>query len=145
MINEKYKPNNINVLSHFKSVESNFKLNLFLNSIFVSLLINTIKAEECFVSNITTISSQWLNNIICLGQNFRYINIATFSNGNMVVEVTSYPDSPERIFYGIKRNGEPLFPNKKYFSIITVSDETQSNNARYEAEVFTILIDNKEY
>ena len=142
MTNEKYKPNTINPL---KSIESIFKLNLFLNFILVSLLINTINTEECIVSNITTISSQWLNNIICLGQNFRYINIATFSNGNLVVEVTSYPDSPERIFYGIKRNGEPLFPNKKYFSNITVSDETQSNNARYEAEVFTIIIDNKEY
>ena len=111
------------------------------------LLFYFILSNDCIITNKTKISSQWLNNIICLGdKSLTYVNFATFPNGDMVVESTAIPDNLEqRVFYGIKRNGEPLFSNGEYHSIIKISGETKSNNARYEAEIFNITIDNKDY
>ena len=68
-------------------------INIFIKLIFFWLLIDSINADGCFISNKTRIISQWLNNIICLGaENLRYINIATFSSGDMIVEATSSSD-----------------------------------------------------
>ena len=63
----------------------------------------------------------------------------------MIVEATSSSDYSDRIFYGIKRNGDPFFADGQYHSKITVSGETESNNARNEAEIFIVTIDNTEY
>ena len=132
MRNEKDKP--------IKHLEVKCELNFFLKFVLFSLLNNLINSNDCIISNTTTISSQWLNSIICLGgKNFRYINIANFSNGNLIIEVTANTNSSERIFYGIKRNGEPLFSNEQYFSKI------QSNKWRYEAENLIVIINDKEY
>ena len=77
---------------------------------------------------ITIINSQWLNDIICLGDaNMRYVNFATFQNGDMVVEATSIPDSPKRMFYGITSNGESLFGEDQYSKTIIISGQTYSN------------------
>ena len=120
---------------------------LFLMAfIYFSNLINSINAQGCFITNRTIILSQWLNNIICLGEkDLKYINFATFSNGDMVVEATANPDSSYRVFYGIKKDGEPLFNDEQYHSRIKISGQSQSNNARYEAEIFIVTIDDKEY
>ena len=121
-------------------------INIFIKAVFFWLMIHSINADGCFISNKTRIISQWLNNIICLGaENLRYINIATFSSGDMIVEATSSSDYSDRIFYGIKRNGDPFFADGQYHSKITVSGETESNNARNEAEIFIVTIDNTEY
>ena len=67
---------------------------------------------ECKIAN-SIIESQWLNNIILFGANTsRYLTFGSFSNGDMVVEATCYPKSPNRIFYGLKVNGRPFFINK---------------------------------
>ena len=121
-----------------------------LNFIFVLFLLilknNFIQSDGCFISNNTSIESLWLNNIICLGEkNLRYINFLTFSNKDMVLEVTAIPDLPKRIFYGIKSDGSPLFDNSQYFSSISISGQAESNNSRYEGEIFIVPINNKEY
>ena len=137
----KIKNEKINERLIFKS-----NINIFIKVIFFWLIIDSINADGCFISNKTIIASQWLNNIICLGaENLRYINIATFSSGDMIVEATSSSDYSDRIFYGIKRNGDPFFTDGQYHSKITVSGETESNNARNEAEIFIVTIDNTEY
>ena len=94
------------------------KIKLYLIIIIISvLMINFIKADNCLITNRTIITTQWLNNIICLGDdNFKYVNFATSSNNDMIIETTAIPDSPKRMFYGIKSNGEPFFSNGEYFS-----------------------------
>ena len=69
------------------------------------------KKEICKIDN-KIIKTQWLNNIIKIGdKNFRYVNFANYSNGDMIVETTSCPGSSKRMFYGIKSNGRALFTN----------------------------------
>ena len=92
------------------------------------------ESKECIINN-TVVKNQWLNNIIFIGDKYyRYINFATYSNGDMVVETTS--SQPKRIFYGIKRNGRPYFTNKtdntetSYYYIYF----TDENIERYESD-----------
>ena len=67
------------------------------------------ESEHCIIKN-DIIKTQWLNNIITIGDyDYRYVNFASYSNGDMVVETTSFPGKSERKFYGIKSNGRPLF------------------------------------
>ena len=69
-----------------------------------------------------------------------------FKNGDMVVETTAIPDVPKRMFYGITKDGKPFFKNNQYHATIEISDQDrESNNARYEAEIFIVSIENKEY
>ena len=77
---------------------------------------NCSKAEfesnQCYINN-TIIKTQWLNNIITFGELFfRYINFASYENGDMLIETTSYPELSKRIFFGLKKNGRPFFKNK---------------------------------
>ena len=123
-----------------------FNLNYFFKLFYIILKISFIKTDGCFISNNTIINSQWLNDIICLGDdNMRYVNFATFQNGDMVVETTAIPDSPKRMFYGITSEGKSLFGEDQYFKTIIISGQTYSNNSRYEGEIFIVPIDNKEY
>ena len=136
--------NNTNPQKSQKNIylKINFLLNLFL------FLINFkyILTNDCIISNNTVITNQWLNNIICLGdKDFRYVNFASFSNGSMIVEATSIPDSPKRMFYGIQSDGEPLFNNKQYHTTIVISNQNESNNTRYEGEIFIVPINGQEY
>ena len=119
---------------------------IFFNFLFLLFIINHIKADDCIITNNTEITRQWLNNIICIGDNnFRYVNFATFSNGDMIVETTAIPGSAKRKFYGIKSNGEPLFDNQQYFATIEVSNQHEPDNERYEGEIFIAVIGDKEY
>ena len=123
-----------------------FSFIFFMNIFFLLIVINEIKADDCKISNITKITTQWLNNIICIGEeNFRYVNFANFSNGDMIVETTAIPDSPKRIFYGIKNDGGPFFDNQQYHATIVISGQTESNNTRYEGEIFIVPINGQEY
>ena len=103
------------------------------------------KEEICQINN-EIIKTQWLNNIIKIsGLNSRYVNYATYSNGDMIIATTKITSSvEERIFYGLKSNGRPFFnslPNSEtYFCSIQVN-EPSSN---YIAEIFVGIIDNKE-
>ena len=50
------------------------------------------------------------NNIIWIGDKyFRHVNLATFSNVDLVVETSSSQANPKRMFYGIKSNGRSFF------------------------------------
>ena len=109
--------------------------------------IKIIFADDCLITNKSQIESKWLNNIIYIGNNgFRYINIANYSNGSMVIETTAIPPTNERVFYGIDSNGLPLFKNSQYHTSIFITSQSDKNGARYEAEVFVAKVENdKEY
>ena len=138
--------NVINAKSRQLKNQKKFWIN-FLFNLFVFLLdINFIISYDCIISNNSIIIGQWLNNIICLGdENFRYVNFATYPNRSMIVETTAIPESPNRMFYGIKSDGEPLFQNGQYHTTVVISGQAESNNGRYEGEIFVVPINGKEY
>ena len=111
------------------------KYNLF---IFLLILNQIIDATS-------SVTSQKLDNIIYLGsRGFAYSNFATFSNGSLVIESSEDKGSNIRIFYGITRDGNPLFESNNYFLSLRVVDNYQ----RKESENFIITMNDntkKEY
>jgi len=102
--------------------------------------------KNCTVDN-EIVQKQWLNNIIWIGdKDFRYINFATYSNGDMIVETTSNPGNSKRMFYAIKKNGRSFFKSKtkntntKYYSIEAKDQKGNEGNIRYEAEIFIATV-----
>ena len=72
----------------------------YFNTLFLLLIvIKPIKNENNIL----------LNNIIRIGDiNSRYINFASYSNGDLIVETTAFPGNDKRMFYAIKLNGRPF-------------------------------------
>ena len=98
-----------------------------------------LDSNNCYINN-TIIKNQWLNNIITFGElTFRYINIASYYNGDMVVETTSCPEMNKRIFFGLKQNGRPFFNNKinmeetLYYSNDIINKENDNTIGQYES------------
>ena len=94
--------------------------------------------EDCKIDN-GTIKTQWLTNIIWIGEkDFRCVNYAKYSNGDMIIETTSSPANRRRLFYGLKQNGRIFFEknNSNYFSMEVEEQLTNEGNGRNEAEVF---------
>jgi hypothetical protein len=118
----------------------------FKHLLYFFFFINQIKADDCIITNNTEITKQWLNNILCIGEkDFAYVNFATFSNGDMIVETTAIPGSSKRKFFGIKSDGGPLFNDQEFYATIEVSDQHEPDNERYEGEIFIAVIGGKEY
>ena len=93
-------------------------------------------------------NSVQLTNIINIGRkNFRYVNFATYSNGDMVFLTSSYyssnlfnffsdnPSKNDRIFYGLTKNGRPLFKGS-YFYFTTVDGSEDAS--KYESEILVV-------
>ena len=93
----------------------------------------------CKINN-TIVETQWFTNIISFDINYKFINFATYSNGNMAVETTSYPPTSNRIHYGISKNGRTFLRNNKYQRL---SYTYEPNIDRYESETFIITINDK--
>ena len=109
------------------------------------------KEKKCKIDN-DIIKTQWLNNIIWIGdKDFRYINFASFSNGDMILETTSIPGNSKRMFYGVKKNGRALFKNKtenkmtKFYYLEAKNQTENEGNIRYEAEIFISTINGGDY
>ena len=107
-------------------------------------IFNYLKAETTQESINKT---KLINNIIFFGNlTYRYINFASYSNGDMIVEATCYPESRARMFYGLKNNGRPFFKDKSnnketsYYSI----NVTSENFKKYEGEGIVIKLSNNE-
>ena len=74
---------------------------------------------NCVVNN-NIIRTQWLNNIILIGDiSYKYSYPYFDLDNNLIIATYPYDDNEEseiyrsRIFYGIQTNGRPLFYNKK--------------------------------
>ena len=107
-------------------------------------IFNFIKTETTEESIDKT---QKINNIIYIGNiTYRYMSFASYSNGDMVVESTCYPESRGRMFYGLKNNGRPFFKDKSnnketpYYSINIKSD----NFRKFEGVGIIIKLSNRE-
>ena len=75
---------------------------------------NEFKTEACIIDN-GIIKTQWVNNIIIIGYNgCGYVNIETFSNGDLIVEASNFSGTDKRrIFYALKQNGRNFFGNEE--------------------------------
>ena len=76
---------------------------------------------------------QLLNNIIRLGDSqFKYSHFNFNSDGDMIIDIESFPSLEERRFFGFKKNGHFYFTksnNQSFYSIYSLSSE-----ARIEGE-----------
>ena len=86
-------------------------------------------------------STKILNNIINIGRkNFRYVNFASYSNGDMVFLTTSYlgnsTEQNTKIFYGFEQNGRPLI-NESYFYSFQLN-ESIIDREKHEGESLVI-------
>lgn len=147
---------------------SNFKIQIitfaFIKYFIISLKINFTQGEcpretpilfnngsctlryctnEEFITNVCKINNeivktQWITNNIIMEPNFRYINFAKFSNGDLILELSENPYSSKRYFFGLKQNGRYLFKNESAFYSLSVN--IKSNKPRYYGEIFTINI-----
>ena len=100
---------------------------------------NEFESKICEISN-TQIKTQWINNIITIGdKNYKYINLVSFSNEDMIA-VSASTGSNKRKFYGIKKNGRYYFKNNENNETPFYEFEVNNSNGkpiiRYEAEVF---------
>ena len=99
---------------------------------------NDFNKGKCKVNN-EIIKTQWLTQIISIGGlKYRYINIVSYPNGDMVLLTTSNPAENTRIFYGINKDGRPFFTNqitkqKEYLHKIEVN-QNNSYFHKYEGE-----------
>ena len=73
---------------------------------------------NCVINN-DIINTQWLNNIILIGDiSYKYSDPYFDLNNNLIIATYPYDDNEEseiyrsRIFYGIQKNGRPLFYDK---------------------------------
>ena len=94
---------------------------------------------DCIISN-SIIKTQWLNDIILLGEkDFRYINFITSSNGEMILYTSAYPHSYNRIYYGINSNGNPLFKDSNGNSIFIIKKAAQTSS-RFESITGNLIV-----
>ena len=91
-------------------------------------------SEQCIIRN-EIIKTQWLNNIIIIGdKNYRYINFGSYSNGDMVIQTTGYPGNYTRKFYGIKNNGRPFFMKDSKETPYYTKDIPEGSSGIFEAQ-----------
>ena len=100
------------------------------------------KSGSCVISNNIT-KTQWLTNIIMVGGNdFRYVNFANNSNGDLIMETSACPGNNKRIFFCLKTDNSYCFGNTP-FKLFEVSGQ-EGMQQRYESEIQVIkLSDNK--
>ena len=100
------------------------------------------ESGECIKAN-NIIKTQWLNNIILVGErDFRYINFETSENGTIFLYTTPIPFSRKRIIFGINSNGEPVFKDSNNNNIYIYQKNISENYfEQYESISGIIKID----
>ena len=100
--------------------------------------------SDCLIAN-SIVETQWLNNIIIFGdEKFRYINFGTYSNGDMIVGTSQYPNTVKRMFFGLNQNGRPLFEVTAKESTYYKTLESDSTVGLFESESFIIKLTSSE-
>ena len=75
---------------------------------FLSILIPFLALVS--INLLQLVKPQEITSVVWIGdKDFRYVNFANYSNGDMVVETTAKPASSNRMFYGLKQNGDYFF------------------------------------
>ena len=104
-------------------------------------------SEQCIIKN-EIIKTQWLNNIIIIGDDYhRYINIASNNDGDIVIQTTAIPETTKRKFYGIKYNGRPFFTEDSKETLYYSKDISGQYIGHFEAQSLFVRVNNnnKEY
>ena len=120
----------------------------------ICVLLNCSKSQfenkDCIINN-TKIKTQWLTNIIIFGdENARFINFATFSNGDFIVESTPCQIiNAKRFFFGLKKNGRDLFKtNNKETQFYSLIPSYEGDMNKYNGEIQIVKMnqgEKKEY
>ncbi len=123
------------------------KKNFFKNNHFISLYNNIIKLFYLIsiFKEIKADTNNIITNIILVGDKYsKYINFATYSNRDIIIEISTYPGNSKRYFYGLKNDGREFFDNisydyllEKYEEDEEEEEEDDDNNEfyRYESEI----------
>ena len=108
------------------------------------------ESKDCIISN-SIIKTQWLNNIILVGEkDFRFVNLISSLNGELLLSTSSSFPNRDRIYFGIDPIGNPIFNDKSIIKKSVVRNVRNNNIYRYESQPGLIKINddnkqNKEY
>ena len=101
---------------------------LFISIFFIFLSINIAKTKL-------------LNTIIKFGgENLRYTQFSFNSNGDMIVDTSSFPVSNERRFYGLTKNGKFFFKDTNNQLTGFYSMNMDHTKGRIEGESYCIKL-----
>ena len=106
-----------------------------------------LKSKNCSIDEEIN-KIKFLTNLVILGgeKDYRYININSNLNNDMVIQTSKSTGSGDRFFYGLKGNGRFFFKdeNQKEFPFLffSISGEETLNQQRYEGESSFIQISN---
>ena len=93
--------------------------------------------ETCIIDN-DILKVQWFSSLITLGPvKYRYIDMFTTENEDLIIETSPYPGNNQRLFYGLKSDGRYYYENQRY--------DIKTNNERVDAFTTLINLENKEY
>ena len=120
--------------------------NYTCNSMFCSK--DEFLSNECKIDN-EIIKTQWLNNFMNLEISYlRYVNFASYSNGDMILQSGAFPSTQDRYFIGFKNNGRAFFINnetKKSNYYYGFKFKNSDNSIiKYESQNIIIKISGKE-
>ena len=107
---------------------------------------NQFSKNICTINN-TIIKTQWLTNIIKISDyNYKYINIASNSKGDIFIETSPTSEESKRIFYALKNNGRPYFKNNENNeeTPFYIMNELDSDLQRHESELVNIILNDDE-
>ena len=107
-----------------------------------------VRSGICIITH-PQVKVQYLSNLIILGsKNYRYININSNKNGDLVILTTKFEGTGERLFYGLKENGRFLFKNENSneypYLIFNISGEETGDQQKFESESFFIQLSNSD-
>ena len=105
-----------------------------------------VKNKTCEI-NYKKLKTQWISNIIYFSdKNWEYINPMTSQNNDLIVLLSTFPESNERLLYGITSEGREYF-NESEIHKMEINDPNVTG--RFESEAFMVKLlgstDNKEY
>ena len=99
---------------------------------------------QCKIDN-DIIKTQWLNNGIFIGNECsQFIIIDKYSNGDIVIFVEDSAQTPNRFFYGLKKNGRPLFSGETPYKTMT-AESVKAISYQDQACIITTNSNKKEY
>ena len=111
---------------------------------FLSILIPFLALVS--INLLQLVKPQEITSVVWIGdKDFRYVNFANYSNGDMVVETTANPVNSKRMFYGLKQNGDYFFSkNGRLTPFYTLNAEKTEKS---ESVIFSTKVseNNKEY
>ena len=107
---------------------------------------NQFLTEDCIVNN-NIIKTQWLTRINRISkENYRYINIAKNTKGDIFIETSPITEGSTRVFLGLKANGRPYFKknSNKEETPFYIMNEMSRDLKRHESELINIVLNNDE-